>query len=68
MQFPWTETDAMFLLLVKRASELQVRCDASEEEELDCLLHVMEAYEAKRWQADVSPPVSQFVRFDSASD
>ena len=52
MQFPWTETDAMFLLLVKRAAELQARSDASEEEELNCLVNVMETYEAKRWQAN----------------
>ena len=52
MQFPWTETDAMFLLLVKRADALQLRGEASEEEELDSLLNAMDAYEAKRWPED----------------
>jgi len=58
MQFPWTETDAMFLLLVKRAADLRARSEVSEEQELDCLLNVMEAYEAKRWQADALPSMS----------
>ena len=30
-QFPWTETDAMFLLLIKRATELRSRSEASDE-------------------------------------
>ena len=57
-RFPWTETDAMFLLLVKRAAELRARSVASEEEELDCLLNAIDAYEAKRWQADALPSMS----------
>ena len=57
-QFPWTESDAMFLLLVKRAAALRARCEASEEEELDCLINVIDAYEAKRWQADALPSMS----------
>ena len=57
-EFPWTETDAMFLLLVKRAAELRARSEASAEEELDCLLSVMDAYEAKRWQTDALPSLS----------
>ena len=56
MQFAWAETDAMFLVLVKRAAALRARGEASEEEELDSLLNVMDAYEAKRWQADALPP------------
>ena len=51
-QFPWTETHAMFLLLVKRADALQLCGEASEEEELDSLLNAMDAYEAKRWPED----------------
>ena len=57
-QFPWTETDAMFLLLVKRAAELRARSEASDEEELDCLVNAIDAYEAKRWQADALPAMS----------
>ena len=58
MQFPWSETDAMFLVLVKRAADLRARGEASEEDELDRLLNVMDAYEAKRWQADALPSMS----------
>ena len=58
MQFPWSETDAMFLVLVKRAADLRARGEASEAEELDSLLNVMDAYEAKRWQAQVLPSMS----------
>ena len=36
-QFPWTETDAMFLLLAKRAADLRARSEAADEEERDCL-------------------------------
>ena len=59
-QFPWTETDAMFLLLAKRAADLRARSEAADEEERDCLLNVMEAYEAKRWpaDADIHPPLT----------
>jgi hypothetical protein len=36
--FPWTEADAMYLLLVRRAAELRDRrSDVAHEEELDCL-------------------------------
>ena len=42
----------MFLVLVKRAAALRARGKASDEEELDSLLNVMDAYEAKRWPAD----------------
>ena len=47
--FPWTEADAMYLLLVRRASELR-DCSpgAPEEEERDCVWAAIEAYEAKR--------------------
>ena len=58
MQFPWTETDAMFLVLVKSAAKLRARSKASDEEELDCLVNVIDAYEAKRWQADALPSMS----------
>ena len=58
MQFPWIETDAMFLVLVKRAVALRARGKASDEEELDSLLNVMDAYEAMRWQADALPSMS----------
>ena len=56
-EFPWTEADAMFLLLVKRAADLRARSEALEEEELD-LLNVMDAYETKRWLADALPSMS----------
>ena len=39
----------MFLVLVKRAAALRARGKASDEEELDSLLNVMDAYEAMRW-------------------
>ena len=48
--FPWTEADAMYLLLVRRAAELRDRrLDAGQEEELDCLWNAIDSYEAKRW-------------------
>jgi hypothetical protein len=42
----------MFTLLVKRAAELAYFHPGSpEEEEFDCLVSAIEAYEAKRWQS-----------------
>ena len=58
MQFPWTETDAMFLVLVNRAAKLRARSEVSDEEELDRLVNVIDAYEAKRWQANALPSMS----------
>jgi hypothetical protein len=50
--FPWDEADRMFTLLVKRAAELAYCHPGSpEEEEFDCLVSAIEAYEAKRWQS-----------------
>jgi hypothetical protein len=48
--FPWREADAMFLLLIRRAADLEVCKQGSpQEEELDCVSNVVAAYEAKRW-------------------
>lgn len=48
--FPWHEADAMFLLLIRRASDLRtVKHGSPEEEELDCLTNAVEAYQARRW-------------------
>ena len=54
-QFPWTEADAMFLLLIKRAAELGGHGRAYDEEELDCLRNAIGAYEAKRFPSVLSP-------------
>ncbi len=57
--FPWEEADAMFMLLIKRAADLQGRREGSpEEEELDCLTNAIDAYEAKRWPIRRRPIVS----------
>jgi hypothetical protein len=54
--FPWHEADAMFLLLLRRAADLQATEHiASQEEELDCVSNVVAAYEAKRWPARQTP-------------
>ena len=48
--FPWTEADAMYLLLVRRADQLRAcRSDPAYEEEIDCLWNVIDAYEGRRW-------------------
>ena len=48
--FPWTEADAMYLLLVRRADQLRAcRSDPAYEEEIDCLWNAIDAYEARRW-------------------
>jgi hypothetical protein len=56
--FPWTEADAMYLLLVRRAAELRDRrSDVAHEDELDCLWNAIDAYEARRWtNANRAPP------------
>jgi hypothetical protein len=55
--FPWHEADAMFLLLIRRAADLQTAAPvAAHEEELDCVSNVVAAYEAKRWP-DGSKPI-----------
>jgi len=48
--FPWTEADAMYLLLVRHAADLR-KCGpgSPEEEQLDRVWNTIEAYEAKRW-------------------
>jgi hypothetical protein len=48
-EFPWHEADAMFLLLIRRAADLQLGADGPEHEELDCLQNAIEAYQAKRF-------------------
>ncbi len=51
--FPWNEADRMFVLLVKRASELaHCRTGSPQEEEFDRLASAIEAYEVKRWPRD----------------
>ena len=52
--FPWLEADAMFLILVKRASDLEHRVVAEDEEELDRVRCAIEAYEAKRFPSELS--------------
>jgi hypothetical protein len=48
--FPWTEADAMYLLLVRRADQLRAcRSDPAYEEEIDGLWNAIDAYEARRW-------------------
>jgi hypothetical protein len=59
--FPWTEADAMYLLLVRRAAELRDRrSDVAPEEELDGLWNAIDAYEARRW-ANAGPPPQKAV-------
>ena len=48
--FPWTEADAMYLLLVRRAADLRNYGPGTPEaEEFDCVSNAIAAYEAKRW-------------------
>ena len=48
--FPWTQADAMYLLLVRRADQLRAcRADPAYEEEIDGLWNAIDAYEARRW-------------------
>ena len=48
--FPWTQADAMYLLLVRRADQLRAhRDDPAYEEEIDGLWNAIDAYEAQRW-------------------
>ena len=48
--FPWTQADAMYLLLARRADQLRAhRADPAYEEEIDGLWNAIEAYEAQRW-------------------
>jgi hypothetical protein len=48
--FPWHQADAMFLLLVRRAADLQGSHEGSPDgEELECLTNAIDAYEAKRF-------------------
>ena len=55
--FPWTEADAMYLLLVRRADQLRgCRFHPAYEEEIDCLWNAIDAYEAKRWNELREPP------------
>ncbi len=56
-EFPWTEADAMYLLLIRRAYQLRA-CSAhpAYEEEIDCLSNTIDAYEAKRWNSMREPP------------
>ena len=46
--FPWTEADAMYLLLVRRADQLRAcRGDPVYEEEIDGLWNAIDGYEAR---------------------
>jgi hypothetical protein len=55
--FPWTEADAMYLLLVRRAADLRSSGPgSSDEEEFDRVCNTLEAYEAKRWAQRKRPP------------
>ena len=50
-EFPWTEADAMYLLLLRQAADLRSHGTAPENDQLNRVSHALEAYEAKRWQA-----------------
>jgi hypothetical protein len=55
-EFPWTEADALYLLLLRRADQLRAYCsDPAYKEEIDGLWSAIETYEARRW-ADSSRP------------
>jgi hypothetical protein len=41
--FPSVEVDAIYLLLIKRASDLERRGDSEDDGELDCLRNAIEA-------------------------
>jgi len=57
--FPWHEADAMFLVLTRRARDLEASECGSREEELDHVKNAMAAYEAKRWpQMPTTKPAS----------
>jgi hypothetical protein len=48
--FPWTQADAMYLLLVRRADQLRAcRSDPAYEDEIDRLWNAIDAYETRRW-------------------
>jgi hypothetical protein len=56
-EFPWTEADAMYLLLIRRAVQLRSsHSDPVYEQEFDCLWNAIDAYEAKRWDELKEPP------------
>lgn len=50
-EFPWTEADAMYLLLLRQAADLRSHGTLPGNDQLDRLSHAIEAYEVKRWQA-----------------
>jgi hypothetical protein len=48
--FPWTEADAMYLLLVRYAADLRnCKPGSEQEEEFDRVSHTLQAYEGKGW-------------------
>jgi hypothetical protein len=49
--FPWTEADAMYLLLLRHAADLRSHGTAPDDDQLHRVSHALEAYEVKRWQA-----------------
>jgi hypothetical protein len=54
-EFPWTQADAMYLLLRRRAEEMRAhQSDPACEEELDSLWNAIDAYEARRWPGRTS--------------
>ena len=54
--FPWTEADAMYLLLLRHMTDLRRDPKPADEEQLDRLSNALEAYEAKRWAQRKRPP------------
>ena len=50
MRLPWTEADAIYLLLLRHAADLRSHGTAPEEDQLHLVSHAIEAYESKRWQ------------------
>ncbi len=50
-EFPWSEADAMFLILLRRIQDLGDCAEGSAaREEWDCITSAAENYEAKRWR------------------
>ena len=50
-EFPWTEADAMYLVLLRQAADLRSHGILPGDDRLDRGSHALEAYEVKRWQA-----------------
>ena len=50
-EFPWTEADAMYLLLLRQAADLRSHGTLPGDDQFDRVSQAIEAYEVKRWQA-----------------